>query len=105
MKKRGRKLAALLAVLVLGGGAIALAEVVQSGFLRITVLSQIEPVKLPRVGTAPIAVFVSGHIATPDGSVPPQLRRMTIYVNKHGLLESRGLPTCPLAAIKTSSSD
>jgi hypothetical protein len=105
MRPRGRILAALLAVLVLGGGAAALAEVVQTGFLRITVLSQIEPVKLPRTGTAPIAVFVSGHIATPDGSVPPQLQQMTIYVNKHGLLQSKGLPTCPLAAIKTSSSD
>lgn len=105
MAARGRTLAALLAVLGLSGGAAALAEVVQTESLRLTVLSQIEPVKLPRVGTAPVAVFVSGHIATPDGSLPPQLRRMTIYVNRHGLLRSEGLPTCPLAAIRTASSD
>jgi len=105
MKASGRKLAAMVVVAALGAAGAASAVVVQNGSLRITVLSQIEPVKLPRAGTAPIAVFVSGHIATPDKTVPPQLQKMTIFVNRHGLLQSQGLPTCSLAAIKTSSSE
>jgi hypothetical protein len=56
------------------------------------------------VGTAPIAVFVGGHIATPSGAVPPQLREMTVKVNHHGPLQSKGLPTCTLSAIETASS-
>lgn len=83
--------------------ALASAAVVQQDNLRITVLSQILPYKLPRHGTAPIAVFVSGHVATPDGSVPPQLQRMSIEVNRHGLLQSRGLPACSKAEIDPGS--
>ena len=66
------------------------------GNLRVTVLAQIEPLKLPRKGPAPIAVFISGHVGTADGAVPPQLQRMSVKVNRHGLLQSKGLPTCAL---------
>ncbi len=96
---------ALAAALLFGGVALTDAAVVQRGNLRITVLSQVEPYKLPRHGTAPIAVFVSGHIATPSKETPPQLQRMTIEVNKHGLLQSRGLPKCTLAKIRTATTD
>ena len=92
-----------MAALAIGTGTWATAAVVQQQGLRITVLSQILPFKLPRTGTAPIAVFVSGHIATPSGAVPPQLQRMTVKVNRHGLLQSKGLPTCAPAKIKAVS--
>jgi hypothetical protein len=93
--------AAATALLTLGG--LASAAVVQQDNLRITVLSQIQPFKLPRIGTAPIAVFLAGHVAAPDGSVPPQLQRMTVKVNRHGLLQSKGLPTCAKAEIDPGS--
>jgi hypothetical protein len=79
--------------------------VVQQGNLRITVLSQILPYKLPTTGTAPIAVFVGGHIATPSGETPPQLQQMSVKVNRHGLLQSKGLPTCTLAQLQPGSSE
>lgn len=94
-------LAAALALFAAAGSAAA--AVVQDGDLRITVLSRIAPFKLPRTGTAPIAVFIGGHIGTTTGEVPPQLETMTVDVNRHGLLQSRGLPVCRLAEIKTSS--
>ena len=49
-------------------------------------------------GTAPIAVFVSGHLSAPHGGISAQLQRMTVQVNKHGLLQSRGLPACGVAS-------
>jgi len=94
-----------LAMLTLAGASLASAAVVEDQGLRITVLSQIQPFKLPRTGTAPIAVFVSGHIATPTGEVPPQLQRMTIKVNRHGLLQSQGLPRCTPAQVQATSSE
>ncbi|HEU5253088.1 MAG TPA: hypothetical protein VFU16_07175 [Solirubrobacterales bacterium] len=94
-------LSAALALLTAVGSATA--EVLQKGNLRVSVLSRIQPFKLPRHGTAPIAVFVGGHIGTTDGQVPPQLETMTIDVNRHGLLQSQGLPVCPISAIKASS--
>jgi len=86
-------------------GTWAVAAVVQQEGLRITVLSQILPYKLPRTGTAPIAVFLSGHIATPSGAIPPQLQEMTVKVNRNGLLQSRGLATCAPAKIKAVSTE
>jgi hypothetical protein len=103
----GRRLvvvsALLLTLLVLGGAATA--AVIQDGKLRITVQSQVQPFKLPREGTAPIAVFISGHIASATGEVPPQLQRMAIAVNRHGLLSSVGLPACKVAQIQPGASD
>lgn len=102
-----RRRAALLATAVglLACASLAGATVIQQGNLRITVLSQVQPYKLPRVGTAPIAVFVSGHLDAPHGGIPPQLQKMTVEVNKHGLLQSRGLPTCPLKQLQPASTE
>jgi hypothetical protein len=93
------------AVAMLACATLAGATVVQEGNLRITVLSQILPYKLPRQGTAPIAVFVSGHLDAPQGGIPPQLQRMSVEVNKHGLLQSKGLGSCPLKALQPASSE
>jgi len=95
--------ASALVLLVLAGATLARAEVVQRGNLRITLRSQVLPYKLPRTGTAPVAVFLAGHIATPSGALPPQLQKMTVRVNRHGLLQSRGLPSCTLREVKTTS--
>jgi hypothetical protein len=81
----------------------AAASVVQQGNLRITLLSQVQPYKLPRIGTSPIAVFLAGRIAAPTGGVPSQLQRLSIKVNRHARFQSQGLPKCPLAAIQPAT--
>jgi hypothetical protein len=90
---------------VLACASLAQATVVQEGNIRITVLSQVLPYKLPRKGTAPIAVFVSGHLSEPHGGIPSQLQEMTVEVNKHGLLQSKGLPACPLRKLQPASTE
>jgi hypothetical protein len=94
MSSRAGKLGALGLLFTLAVVAVAAAVVVQADGVRITVLSQIMPVKLPRSHPSPIAVFVAGHLATADGGIPPQLQRLDIDVNRRGLLRSRGLPVC-----------
>jgi hypothetical protein len=84
---------------------VATATVIQSGNLRVTVLAQVEPPNLPRNTPAPIAVFIAGHIGTADGTVPPQLQTMTVKVNRHGLLQSKGLPSCSLPEIQPGSTE
>ncbi len=101
MSRRAGALASVLAILTFA--SLAHATVVQEGNLRITILSQIQPYKLPRTGTAPIAVFVSGHLSAPHGGIPAQLQRMTVEVNKHGLLQSKGLPACGVSEIQPAS--
>ena len=104
MKRRLKRAGALALALCLLG-SIATAATIKSGDLRITVLSQILPYKLPRDTPAPIAVFVSGHVASASGVTPPQLQRMSVKVNRHGLLQSKGLPTCQLPQIQPGSTE
>jgi hypothetical protein len=96
---------ALGLALLLAGAAIATAAVVQHEGLRVTVLSQIQPYKLPRKGTAPIAVFVGGALKNASGGIPPQLNKLTVKVNRHGLLQSKGLPSCGVAEIQPASTE
>ncbi len=91
-----------LALLALGA-PVAAATVIQAGNLRVTVLAQVEPPTLPRKAPAPIAVFISGHVGTVNGAIPPQLQRMTVKVNRHGILQSKGLPYCILPQIQPGS--
>jgi hypothetical protein len=101
-----RRAGALLLIgLAITSIAAASAAVIQQGNLRITVLAQIQPYKLPRATKAPIAVFVSGHVGTPSGETPPQLQAMSVKVNRHGLLQSKGLPTCELHQVQPASDE
>ena len=93
----------MAAAIAVTSASLAHATTLQSGDLRITVLAQIAPFKLPRTGTAPISALVSGHVEEPHGGIPPQLQTMRILINRHALLQSKGLPTCPLGRIQPSS--
>jgi hypothetical protein len=84
--------------------ALAAAEVAQKGNLRVTVDGKLSPKKLPREGVAPIAVSVGGQISTTDQTLPPQLERMRIELNRHGKLDYAGLPTCKYSKIQPGSS-
>jgi hypothetical protein len=103
MPKRVAMLGAAAAAIACA--SLAHATVIQKGNLRITVTSQIQPYKLPRQGTAPIAVFVSGHLDAPHGGIPAQLQEMTVQVNRHGRLQSKGLPTCQVQQLQPASTE
>ena len=85
--------------------SLAGATTLQEGGLRITVLSQVQPYKLPRKGTAPIAVFVSGSLKNAEGGIPPQLNQLEVKINRHGLLQSEGLPVCGIGEIQPASTE
>jgi len=89
--------------LTLGLAAIAHAEVGQRGDLRVSFAGEIAPRALPRSGTAPVAVTVGGRITTTDGSPPPQLQTISIQINRHGHLDSSGLPICRFKQIQPST--
>lgn len=98
-----RALAASLLVLCLAFGSLARAETVQSGSLRVSFVGKISPHTLPRRGKAPIEVSVGTKIAPVKGKTPPQLRRLEIAINRNGILDTRGLPVCPLDEVQPST--
>jgi hypothetical protein len=90
-----------LALTVLAG--VAGAEVVQQGNLRVSFDGGIAPQALPRHGKAPVAVTLGGQIATTDRSAPPQLRTISIAINRSGRLDTKGLPACRYHQIQPAS--
>lgn len=99
------KTAALALVLLLAAvAAVAQAEVEQQGNLVVNFDGGISPKSLPRTGTAPVAVNVDSTFRTADGAdPPPQLRRISIAINRGGRLFDRGLPTCRVRRIQPST--
>jgi len=81
----------------------ALAATVQEGTLRVSITTQVKPYRLPRTDPGPISVFIAGHIASTTGGVPSQLTRMTIYVNRHGVLDTSAVPVCPVSEIRPAT--
>lgn len=102
---RGRsKWVGLSAALLIAATAIpAVAAIIQQGGLRISITAQLKPYKLPRVGSAPIDVFIAGHVGTTDGDTPPQLRRLDVLLNRHGVLDTAGIPRCKLRRLSPST--
>jgi hypothetical protein len=98
-----RALVVACALALLGLSSLASAEVVQKGHLRVAFSGEFSPRALPRQGTAPIAVAIGGRISTTDGRPPPQLRRITLEINRSGHLGAVGLPSCDLDDIQPST--
>ncbi len=98
-----KRLIFIATLLALGLATLAHAEVAQKGNVRVSFDGQLSPHTLPRSGTAPVRVAVATKIAATDGANPPQLRQVSIAINRNGHFEPKGLPVCPLRAIQPST--
>jgi hypothetical protein len=102
MRPAGLIAAALL--LVFGVAGAARGEVEQSGNLIVSFDGGISPHALPRSEPAPVGVTIDSGFKTADGSdPPPQLRRISIAINRDGKIYDRGLPTCRVRRIQPST--
>jgi hypothetical protein len=79
-------------------------QVTQEGNLRLSLAGKLSPRRLPRQGRAPISVSVGGAVSTTDGSPPPQLKTITVQINRNGHFDATGLALCPVARIQPASS-
>jgi DNA-binding beta-propeller fold protein YncE len=87
-----------------GGGASA-SVVEQRRGVRVSFDGKLTPHVLPRHGTAPVGIVVDAQIGATGGDDPPQLRRITIAINRNGHFTSKGLPTCRVDQIQPSTTD
>jgi hypothetical protein len=101
-----RRVATIVAMVAAGLGVVATsaAEVTQRRGVRIGFDGEMSPQRLPRHGTAPIAVSVSARIAPVGEAPPPRLRRITIAINRYGRIDGTGLPSCRVSDIQPSTS-
>jgi hypothetical protein len=95
-------IAALGAATLLGAG-VAQGEQQRQGDLRLAFDGRFVPQTLPRDRDVPVTVTLNGSIRTTKGVRPPQLRRMSVAVNRHGRLSTVGLPVCRPERLEATS--
>lgn len=98
---------AIAAVLLacLPSGVAAARQFVQQGTLRVAFEAKLLPHALPRERNAPVTVHLAGAIRTTDGSTPPQLREISIAMNRAGIVSVVGLPSCGAPVLQQTSTE
>jgi hypothetical protein len=83
--------------LMLSAGARA--ERVQSGNIIVSLNGGIVPRALPRERRAPVAVRLAGRVLTADRASLPRVNWIRLELAWRGVLDTRGLPVCPLSRL------
>lgn len=89
----------------LSAPAASASETIQHGRFRVGVDASLVPKKLPRQGTAPVHFSLAAKISAAKGSVPPQLQKIEIEINRHGHIEPKGLPVCEADEIQPATNE
>lgn len=94
---------AVAALLLLGGGALA-AIVLRAGPVEVTAEGGFTPTTLPKHKTAPITLHGEGRIGNTEGGLPPILKTLIVWYDKHGAVVTKGLPYCTKGKLTATTS-
>lgn len=83
--------------------ALAEAEVVQMGDVRVTFEGSLRPKALPRSGSAPVRVAVGAKITALKEADPPKLQKISIAINSAGRFDPAAVPVCTMRDIQPST--
>jgi hypothetical protein len=93
-----RALVVLSALALIGAGG-AQAIKLRIGNLIVVANGGFTPTTLPKRENAPIKLYGHAKFSTADGTRPSPLRQLVIEFDKHGAVETRGLPKCTMAKL------
>ncbi len=102
---RKRRLAAtvtlVLALLLLTGAAEA--RMIRVGDIVLTAEGGFSPTRLPKYENAPISLHGGGKVSTVSGAYPPVLEDINIEFDRHGAVDTTGLPVCTQAKLDSTT--
>ncbi len=104
MRKSLVRIFAIGAVVLLVGAGSAVALRLQVANIVIVTDGGFTPTTLPKHKFAPIKIHGYGEISTTDGELPPILKLITLWFDKNGDVETRGLPICKPAKLAATTS-
>lgn len=99
MRKTLLRAFVVVAAILLVGTAGAQAIKLRIGNIVIVGDGGFSPTTLPKHENAPIKLFGHASFKTTDGTRPSPLRRLVLEFDKHGAVETRGLPKCTMAKL------
>lgn len=101
---RSPRLIGVALIVALGMAGVARGEAGGDGNVVVSFTGGISPKTLPRTGTAPVGVSIDTTFKAIDGAdPPPQLREISIGINRQGRIFDRGLPTCRVRSIQPTT--
>ncbi len=100
-------LAAAALVLIAAGSALGVKKVtkirIQAGDIVVVGEGGFRPTALPKNVDAPITLFGRGKISTASGDYPPILQTIEFEFDKHGSVDTTGLPKCTAAKLQATT--
>ena len=101
MPKKSVALGVLALALTIAAGASAL--VIQVGDIVLNADGGFTPTTLPRHKDAPITIHGGGKVSTVSGELPPIVKTLLIEYDKHGSLQTVGLPICTAPKLQATT--
>jgi hypothetical protein len=103
--RRGKALAsvALSLALLAAAATMAYALQIRAGDILIDAEGGFSPTTLPKHENAPITLHGGGSISTVTGALPPILKTLTIEFDRHGSVQTTGLPTCTMGKLDATT--
>jgi len=101
LRKRKVLAGTLLALLVLAGTASAIR--IRAGDIIAIGDGGFAPKTLPKNRDAPIILYGHGRLTTVSGELPPILEDIVVDFDRHGHVETRGLPVCTAARLQSTT--
>jgi hypothetical protein len=100
----GVAIAAVLVLVVAGNALAGIVKVrIQAGNLVAIGEGGFTPTALPKNVDAPITIFGKGRLTTVDGSLPPILKTIEFEFDRHGSIQTEGLPKCTSAKLQSTT--
>ena len=104
MRKNVLRTGVLTVIALLAMSGVALGIVLREGSIEVVAEGGFSPTTLPKQETAPITLHGEGSIGTTDGSLPPILKTLVVWYDKHGAVVTKGLPYCTKAKLEATTS-
>lgn len=104
MRKNVLRTGILTVVALLAMSGAALAIVFGTGNIKVEAEGGFTPTTLPKHDFAPITIHGEGKIGTTDGSLPPILKKLNVWYDKHGEVVTKGLPYCTPGKLAATTS-
>ncbi len=99
MRKTLLRMFVVVAAIALLAAGVAQAITLRIGNIVISGDGGFTPTTLPKHENAPIKLYGHARFSTTDGTRPSPLRRLVLEFDKHGAVETRGLPKCTKAKL------
>lgn len=101
VRRKSVVLGVLALALAIAAGASAM--VIQVGEVILNADGGFTPTTLPRHTDAPITIHGGGKVSTTSGALPPIVKTLLIEYDKHGSLQTVGLPVCTASKLQATT--